>query len=304
MRELEKIFYYHFKDDYQKKLKSIQYFTGDISNPFDVENALRQEQNIFNCTGFVSFDPKYKKNIIQVNQDYQEQLIDVLLNSNIRKYCHVSSIASLGRKKENEEIDEETYWETNKLNTLYSYAKYQGELQAWRGFYEGLNTVIVNPGVILGVGDWSKGTCKLFKLIDKGLAFYTNGLSGYIGVEDVAKTMDILVESEVKGERFVLVSENISYKALFDEMAKYLEKRPPYIYANYFLRQTVVTLDYMKSLLFMKERTYSDEFARLAASVSRYSSNKFIDKFQYSFEPISETIKKTCTFFKEDKARV
>ena len=177
-------------------------------------------------------------------------------------------------------------------------------MQAWRGFYEGLNTVIVNPGVILGVGDWSKGTCKLFKLIDKGLAFYTNGLSGYIGVEDVAKTMDILVESEVKGERFVLVSENISYKALFDEMAKYLEKRPPYIYANYFLRQTVVTLDYMKSLLFMKERTYSDEFARLAASVSRYSSNKFIDKFQYSFEPISETIKKTCTFFKEDKARV
>jgi len=298
--ELEKIFYYHFNNEYKQKLANIHYLIGDISDPFSIEKALNQNQNVYNCTGFVSFDPKYKNNVIQINQNFQEQLVNVLLNSNIRKYCHVSSIAALGRMKESEIINEESFWEADKLNTLYSYAKYKGELQAWRAYYEGLNTVIVNPGVILGVGDWNKGVCKLFRLVDKGLAFYTNGISGYVGVDDVVKAMDLVTDSDVSGERYVLVSENITYKCLFEEMAYYLEKKPPYIHANLFLRQTVIAFDYIKSLMLQKSRTYSNEFARLAGAVSMYSSEKFSNKFQYAFEPISETIKKTCEFYKED----
>ena len=64
------------------------------------------------------------------------------------------------------------------------------------GIEEGLNSIIVNPSVILGPGDWTKGS-QMFEKVRKGLKFYSSGSTGYIDVVDVAKCVVKLLKKKL-----------------------------------------------------------------------------------------------------------
>ena len=92
-------------------------------------------------------------------------------------------------------------------------------MEVWRGIGEGLNAVIVNPSTILGYGDWNNSSCALFKNAYKEFPWYTNGINGFVAVEDVAKATVLLMESGISNERFIINGDNWSFKKLFNSMA-------------------------------------------------------------------------------------
>ena len=47
-------------------------------------------------------------------------------------------------------------------NSGYSITKFGAEMEVWRASQEGVDVVIVNPGVILGSGFWTSGSGKMF----------------------------------------------------------------------------------------------------------------------------------------------
>jgi hypothetical protein len=55
------------------------------------------------------------------------------------------------------------------------------------------------------------------------------GVTGFVGVEDVSKMIEKLCLSEVNGERFILVSENKTFKSVAYKMANVFKKRAPFI---------------------------------------------------------------------------
>ena len=59
--------------------------------------------------------------------------------------------------------------EINPHNSNYAISKYLSEQEVWRGIQEGLPAVIINPSVILGPGDWRKGSSKIFQKVWEGL---------------------------------------------------------------------------------------------------------------------------------------
>src|SRR5204862_1154488 len=101
-------------------------------------------------------------------------------------------------------------------NSIYSISKYNAEREVWRGVQEGLNAVIVNPSIIIGPGNWTTGSSNIISSASKGMKYYTHGVTGFIDVRDVSRCMILLMENEIKNERFILCSENIAYKDFFD----------------------------------------------------------------------------------------
>ena len=49
-------------------------------------------------------------------------------------------------------------WRNDRLRSSYSVSKHMAEMEVWRGVEEGLNSVIVNPCVIFGPGDWRESS--------------------------------------------------------------------------------------------------------------------------------------------------
>src|SRR5699024_9708683 len=115
----------------------------------------------------------------------------------------------------------------NENHSAYALTKFGAEMEVWRGSQEGLDVVLVNPGIIIGAGHWNSGSGLLFKKIANGLNFYPPKTTGFVSVEDTAKTMVKLMQSPIKNESFIIVSENLDFKTALSQIADSLGKPPP-----------------------------------------------------------------------------
>nr|HRC68017.1 hypothetical protein [Bacteroidales bacterium] len=151
---------------------------------------------------------------------------------------------------------------------------------------------------IIGPGDWQKGSSQLFTEIYHGLKYYTEGVTGYVDVRDVADTLILLMKSEIINERFILNSENLCFKDLFDMMADALGKPRPMVRINKFTAEIAWRLFTLKSLVTGKPSAITAETARSAFVSYYYSNQKFKETFpNYSFIPIRNSIADTAKIF-------
>ena len=145
--------------------------------------------HVYHCAALVSFNPKDYRTMRTINIDGTANLVNLCIENKVEKICFVSSIASIGKSLNNKPITEENEWNPEEKHHGYAITKYGAEMEVWRASQEGLNVVIVNPGVILGVGFWKTGTGKLFTTIKNGFKFYTEGITGFVDVKDVTKSL-------------------------------------------------------------------------------------------------------------------
>ncbi len=299
MAEFEYIYSLYFSDDESKN--NLQWLESDILDTSSLEHAFDHVTEVYHCAAMVSFLQKDRNHMMKVNEEGTANMVNIALAKGVTKFCHVSSIAALGREKSGIEITESTKWSNSKLNSNYAVSKYKAEIQAWRGQEEGLNLVIVNPGVIIGAGDWKKGSCKLFDIVWNNLPFYTDGVNGYVDVRDVAKAMYQLMENNVFGERYILVAGSVENKYLMHTAANLLGKRKAYIKVNKLLAEIAWRVAFLVSIFTGKSPSITRETARASLKKYYYSSKKILDKNQFSFIPIDETFNYICTQLKKSK---
>lgn len=294
----KRIFSY-YTDGYDKLFKKIIWKDGDILDYESVYNSLKDVKFVYHCAAAVSFQSSDKHTISNTNREGTANLVNACLEADIQKLVHVSSIGTLGRAGISGIVDEDSQWNAKKTS-VYSTSKYHAEMEVWRAMAEGLNAVIVNPSIIIGPADWNKGSAKLFDTMYKGLTFYTHGSNGFVDVEDVVKLMIILMESDIKEERFIINAENVNYKTLFSNMAIALNVKAPQIEAKRFLSEIAWRALWIKSLFTGKTSSITKETAETANQNYQYSNNKIIEATSYNFLPIEESIKKTAAFYLKD----
>ena len=214
----------------------IEWVEGDILDYLSLEEALKGVTSIYHCAAIVSFHGDDHDMMLNNNVKGTGNLIDAAIHNGVSKFCHVSSIAALGKTQDGSEITEETYWTPSKRKSGYSLSKFFSEMEVWRGIEEGLDAVIVNPSIIMGPGNWEIGSPKLFQSIWKGLKYYTKGISGFVDVRDVVKAMILLMEDHrfenIKNQRFILNAGNLSYQDFFNKIADGLNKPRPRSFAS------------------------------------------------------------------------
>ena len=162
---------------------------------------------VYHCAALISFDTKDYYKLRKINIEGTANIVNLCITHKVKKLCYVSSIAALGNTLDQSIITEETHWNTEADNSVYAISKYGAEIEVWRGAQEGLNSVIVNPGVILGPGFWHSGSGVLFKKVYKGLSHYVTGTTGYVDVIDVVEIMTQLIHSDINNQRYIIVSE-------------------------------------------------------------------------------------------------
>ena len=215
----------------------IHWIECDILDILGLEDALDGVVEIYHSAAFISFLRSERKKMLQINVEGTANLVDIALFKGVKRLLNVSSVAALGRSKPIETLNEKNQWERSPFNTYYGLSKYLAEQEAWRGFAEGLEVVVVNPSMILGSHYWDYGTANFFSMIDKGLKFYPMGGNGFVDVRDVVRLMHKLMESGISGERYIANQETLAYQELFQRIAHQLNTNAPRIKVNAFLRE-------------------------------------------------------------------
>ena len=219
----EKIFSF-YTNEHIELLNAIEWVEGDVLDLGSLEDAMVGITHVYHCAAMVSFLPKERDKMMQVNIEGTANVVNTAMHAGVKKLCHISSIAALGSTIDGSMITEETWWKNNPSNSYYAISKYGAEREVWRAAEEGLNVVIVNPSFIIGPGDTSKSSSEAFGILRKGASWYTNGVNGYVDVRDVAHAAIKLIESDVLNQRFILNAANLSYRSFFDKVLVQLNK--------------------------------------------------------------------------------
>ena len=205
----------------------IEWMEGNITDREDIERAVKGMKDVYHCAAMVSFHPSDRHRLFETNVLGTQLLVNACLETQGLHLIHVSSIAALGRTEDGGEIDESTDWIDSSVNSAYAISKFRAEMEIWRGIEEGLSASIVNPGVILGAGDWHSGSAALIRTIASGFPFYAPGKTGFVDVRDVCDAMEKMMHHRIHAKRYILVSENKTFKEFFTDVALLAGKKPP-----------------------------------------------------------------------------
>ena len=271
----------------------VEWVEGDVLDVIALEQAMKGVNTVIHAAATVSFHKSDRSEMYKVNVEGTANMVNIALENNIGRFVHISSVAAIGRSNTGDEVTEEKKWESSKINTHYANSKHAAEMEVWRGMGEGLNTVIVNPSTIIGFGDWNSSSCSLFKTVYKSFPWYSDGINGFVDVEDVAKATVLLMESSISGERFIINSENWPFQKLFNTIADKFGTKRPWRKATPFLGQLAWRIEKIKSLFNGKKPPITRENAKVAHSKTHFSNRKIREAFPYlSFTPLDQAIER------------
>lgn len=275
----------------------IEWIQADLTDIPSMIQAFENITQVYHCAALISFDPEDYREMRSANIQGTATVVNLSIDAKVKKLCYVSSIAAIGDDPKKEITDETNEWTGNEKNHGYAITKYGAEMEVWRASQEGIDVVIVNPGVILGSGFWDTGSGKLFSQIHKGFGYYSKGVTGFVGVRDVVKAMTQLMESTVKNERFILVSENKSFQEVLFSIADHFNKNRPSKEAKKWQTNIFWRWEWLISKMTSKKVRMSKHSARSLYSKSTYSSIKIQETLDFSFEKVDEVIARVCKNF-------
>ncbi len=274
---------------------TIEWLEADITDIPSLENAFSKVDTVYHCAALISFDPKEENLVRKTNIEGTANMVNFCIANAVKKLCFVSSIAALGDLAPHQKIiTEATEWNPEKPHSDYAISKYGAEMEVWRGQQEGLQVLILNPGVIIGPGFWNQGSGELFAKVKNGLSFYTKGTTGFVAVTDVVRIAYQLMKSEIRNERFTLIAENIIFRDLLNTIADALKVRRPSFFATPFLVQCGWRIDWLLATVFNKKRELTRATAKASYSKNDYSNLKIKTQPEIEFSDIHLYIKEIC----------
>jgi nucleoside-diphosphate-sugar epimerase len=273
----------------------VQQIPCNILDIVGLEEAMQNVEQVYHCAAIVSFNPKQKQQMFKINIEGTANVVNAALNAGVKKMVYVSSVAALGRIREDKPIDETMNWSSETSNSAYGQSKYLGEMEVWRGVAEGLNAVMVNPVIILGNGNWEDGSTKIFKSVHDEFPWYTTGSTGFVDVKDVVKAMILLMESSITTHRFIISAENKTYQQVFNLIANAFGKKLPLKKVTPLIAAFAWRIEAIKSWFTKKDPLLTKETTKTALAKVTFDNSKLLKYLpNFTYNKIEDTIKRVC----------
>jgi len=288
-----------YTENAQQFFNEIEWINVDFTDIHSLEEALKGITEVYHCAAKVSFNPKDEKEMYDTNIKGTENLLYACEGSSVQKFLHVSSIAVLDLFNDKGELDESSDFNAKEEHSAYAISKHLSEMEVWRASAEGLNTIIINPGMIIGSGNWGKSSGDIFPTFERNRFTFSGG-SAYVDVRDVAKIAINLMEKNAFAQRFVIISENKRYAELGKQIRTKLGLKEAEI-----LSKTKLNIGRIANILFgwliPPLRMVTKTNIEAITSFNTVSNHKIKTELDYQFIPISESVDFHLNHYINDK---
>ncbi len=278
----------------------IEWMVADITDVPSLTPAFKDIDYVYHCAAYISFNPRHYPVLKKVNVEGTANIVNFSLSQGVKKLCYISSIATLGKTVNGGLITEETEYNPEDDNSVYSITKHEAEMEVWRGTQEGLDAVIVHPGVILGEGIWSSASGGILCTVSKGIKYYTTGGVGIVDVQDVVKSMISLLNSSIVNEHYILVSENISYREFLSKIALSLNKKAPSKPIKKWVMLAFTYIDWFSNKLFKTKRKLLKATVSTLYKTRTYDGSKIEKEIDFNYTPYHNTIERVSRNYLRD----
>lgn len=301
IERVEACFKYYLKEKAADAFKKIQWKFCDLLNTPELYEAMHGHDEVYHCAGLISFHKHDSSKMMQVNRYGTANMVDAALKLNAAKFCFVSSVAAVGNKDipAEQEVDENGKWILNTTTSGYGISKYSAEKEVWRGMEEGLNAVIVNPGIIFGAGDASESSLSMISSLKHRQIGYPTGSTAFVDARDVARVMVQLMDRELFHQRFICVGENASYATLFTLIADKVGKKIPQRKIARSTMEVAWRLAVLWGIITLSKSKLTKEIVQSAFETIKYSNKKVKTALDYQFYTLEEAVDNVLRFQKQ-----
>jgi len=275
----------------------INWIEADVTDVIGLESCFDDVDVVIHTAAVVSYDPKKKNLMDEINVGGTANMVNLALHFGVKKFVHISSVAALGKPQNTNVRDENTEWDHSVDTTDYAISKYKSEKEAWRGYAEGLDMIILNPSFVIGASNWTESSSRIWSQMAKGIPYYPVGTNGYVDVRDISKAALIAMNSDITGERFVLSAETIPYRSAFEWIAKAINAKVPSRALTPLVRNIAWRLDWLKSKLIGSSQLLTAASASSTAQHTHYDNTKSIEVLGLHYRPLQLSINDVAEIF-------
>ena len=202
---------------------------GDVTDLESLRNAFKNQDVIFHLAGLVAYNKKDRPLMDQVNVQGTANVIQACADLKVSQLLHLSSVVAIGAQTKPIAMTEDFNYNLHHLNLGYFETKKMAEDLVLSAVKEKkIQAICVNPSTIYGSGDAKKGSRKTQVKVAQGkFPFYTSGGVNVVAVEDVIEGILLALKNGKNGERYILCSENMRIKELFEKISYFAGVKPP-----------------------------------------------------------------------------
>lgn len=294
IRDKRLLDYYNWKDN-------VETVIGDITDKTSFSGQTNDCEIIIHSAAIISFWNKIWKQIYNINVTGTKNILEEALESNCKKFIHISSVAAIGFGENGEAINENHPYNWKRFNISYMETKYEAEKEVYKAIKKGLNATIVNPANVWGAGDYRGRRVSIIKALKLGFPFYTSGGTNFVDVDAVCEAIINAIEFGKCGERYILGGENLKIKEFTSIISNELNKKPPFIKISTFPITVYTYVQEGIGVVIGKNPKPSISQLPLIGRYIYYDSSKAIKELKMPQIPIRECIRKTIDFYKNQK---
>jgi len=273
----------------------VERMVGDLLDPRSLYRAMDGVDRVYHAAALIEAEGGTEQ-LRRVNVEGTANVVNAALRAGVRRLTHVSSVAALGHPEDDAEapvIDETSPWRPSTDDSAYARSKYNAELEVHRGIAEGLDAVLVNPSLVFGTGRPSTNTRRIVDAVRSGwMPGVPAGSTNVVDVKDVATGLRRAMAQGTTGERYILGSENLSWRAIVRTLAEAFGVEPPARTIPPSLLTTAGWVAEGAAWLTGRAPRFSRALARSASRPRRYDTQKAVDALGCSFRPFSETARR------------
>ncbi|MEI7695320.1 MAG: NAD-dependent epimerase/dehydratase family protein [Chlorobium sp.] len=275
----------------------VEIVNADLLDPLALNEAFKGAETVFHCAGLIAYTKCFRNALYDVNVLGTRNVVNASLHNKVCRLVMTSSIAAIGASEDGSPASESTTFQEWQRSNGYMEAKHLAELEGLRGLAEGLEVVMLNPGVVIGIDGGNMASVsssnEVLKLIYQGqLPLCPTGSTGFVDVRDVAEAHLAAWKQGQSGERYIVVGHNLSFRELFDRLGRSGGRG---------VGHTVMVPDALGwlaglggecwSLLFNRPSFISLESMRTSTRHLAYSNTRSVKELSLRYRDLTETFK-------------
>jgi len=279
---------------------NVEHYLGDILDTSSLCEAISGCDVVVHAAALVTFWKRKRDEQFKINVLGTRNVIDCCIKQNVKKLVHVSTIATLGYRKDNNLIDESSQYNWGERYS-YRYTKYLAELEVLKGVDKGLDATIVNPSIIIGPRDIHAHGGTIIIGVKLGrIPFYPKGGINIVNVHDVVQGIISAIRLGRKGERYILGGFNMTTKEVFQLTANVLKGKAPKIGVPNWLVKSSAVVSEVFGVITRTNPPLTTDLAAAVGLLNWYSIEKAEKELGYKRTSIETAILEAYNWYKEN----
>jgi dihydroflavonol-4-reductase len=271
--------------------------TGDVTDADSLAAAVAGAEVVYHVAAMVSFWKRRRGDLDRINVGGTRNVIRACLEAGVGRLVHTSSVAAVGHAADPAApVDEGAVWNFGPYDLVYADSKHRSERLVHEAVAEhGLSAVVINPALIFGERDVNLNAGAMMVQIKRGWVLAASpGTQAVCDADDVARAHLAAAERGRDGERYIVATESLSYRALFEQIAACVGGRGPLLTAPTGLVRAAGWFgENVLGRLGDREPTLTWEIGVQGTLHSAFDGSKLPRELGVQYTPFAETLEKT-----------